>query len=131
MREYGFSPNRILWYTDRIVDSVLIRENTGWWTVDSVLIRENTGWWKPVFLHTLRTESRKVWTCLCFSIHIQTFLRWCSVISPYVPSPNFAANMRIRLILEAKFGGVPLIELCNILRIAILKIFPKFWRQQP
>ena len=42
MREYGFSLTHILPYRDRIVDSVLIRENTGQW--------------KPVFSHILCSE---------------------------------------------------------------------------
>ena len=35
MREYGFSLTRILPYKNRIVDSVLIRENTGQCKTDS------------------------------------------------------------------------------------------------
>ena len=42
MREYGFSVTRILPYKDKIVDFVLIRENTGHS--------------KPVFLHILCSE---------------------------------------------------------------------------
>ena len=43
MQEYGFSLTRVLPYKYRIVDSVLIRENTGRW--------------KPVFSHILRSVS--------------------------------------------------------------------------
>ena len=44
MREYGFSLTRILPYTDRIVDSVLM---------------QNKGQGQPVFSHILDSEKRK------------------------------------------------------------------------
>ena len=58
MREYGFLLTLIFPYKERIIDSVLVRENTGQW--------------RPVFLHNLWSEffnitaifkSGRVWTC--------------------------------------------------------------------
>ena len=46
MREYGLSLTRVLPYKDKILDFLLIRENTGQW--------------KPVFLHILYSESAQI-----------------------------------------------------------------------
>ena len=48
MREYEFSLIRILPYKDRIVNSVLIRENTGQW--------------KPAFSHILCRKCEETFT---------------------------------------------------------------------
>ena len=48
MREYEFSLIRILPYEDRIVNSVLIRENTGQW--------------KPAFSHILCRKCEETFT---------------------------------------------------------------------